>query len=205
LALICMRTVDVRSANSFPQGFIDEQGEFQLLPRLRLVCDILVGKEPQAPGPAGRARYDPTTDRRQNFPALLDTGAPLTVFPRHAWEAFEDQITWLRLNPDEVAARPPDQRTPTTSVFGSRFPYRLGRVWIGAFDREGRLLPAVPVIAQFRDDVVQPGQPLPLLLLGLWGGILEGRRLERHHSLERDDPQPPHPPIHGQRWWLRDY
>lgn len=196
---IRFHTEDLGSPSTFPQWFIDEDGQVKALVRLRLFCDVLIGKDPAS----AATNYDPALDLRLSYPSLLDTGAWLTIFPRKIWSEFDQQITWLRLRPEELAGRAADRQTPRSVVMGHSFSYRLGRVWVGAYDREGRLMPAVRVLAMFQEVDLPGAEPRPLL--GLWGGILEGRYLERQPALERNDPDPPHAPLHGQRWWLCDY
>jgi hypothetical protein len=197
LALI--RLYVLRAAGgAFPRRFVDEAGVAQDLLRLRLRARILIGRDPD----------NAPDDRRQSLDGIVDTGAPLTVFPRHVWDdrlsRFSSHITRLQFDPDEMAQRPPDQRTPTSVVAGRRFPYFLGRVHLGAFDLEGRRMPAVPVLAMFREDVVPRGEPPPPILLGLGSGILDGRRLVRDPVFEPDESEEPGHETYGQRWWLTD-
>jgi hypothetical protein len=204
LALIRLPTVDISTSRSFPRQFLDERGQRQFLRRLRLLTQILIGLDPDETNSDSSPTYDPATDRRLAFEAIIDTGAPFTVFPRHLWQFFEPMIVRLKLDPDELAERPEGQRTPMGLLSGRHYPYFLGWVWVGAFDDWGRRMPAVPVLAQFREDQPLPTEPQPPLLLGFWGGILDGRRLEREVCLDRRDPDPPHLETFGQRWWLRD-
>ncbi len=69
----------------FPRSFLDEQGQVRLVPWLRLEVGIAVGPEPYAA--TGPLRRDSPLDQRLIFPAILDTGAALTIFPRRGAEA----------------------------------------------------------------------------------------------------------------------
>jgi hypothetical protein len=160
-----LRVDDLRSDSTFPQWFIDENGSVKPLRRLRLFCDVLIGRDPPT-DPAGPFVYDPASDPRLRYPALLDTGAWLTIFPRRVWAEFEEQFTWLQLAPEELAGRPADQHSPRSAVLGHSFSYRLGRVWVGAYDWERRRLPAARVLAMFQEEDLPATEPRPIL--GLW-------------------------------------
>src|SRR5260221_7962376 len=112
----------------FPLTYLDENGIVQSIPWLRLRLNAVIGRDSLAT--AFGSRYDPMSDDRPTFTAILDTGAPLTVFPRPVWEQFESQITRLSWNPDEMAGRPPGSRIATASVGGVAFPFFLGQVWV---------------------------------------------------------------------------
>jgi hypothetical protein len=204
LALIQLEVRDVTTANTFPQGFLAPSGQVGTLPRLRLRTSILIGPDPPLRAEDSGPRHDQTTDHRIVFPALLDTGACLTSFPRPIWEDedFAPQITWLDFDPDEVSRRLPERRRPVRVALGQHFRYRLGRVWVAAFDRTGRRMPAVEVLAEFWEDIPPPDQPQPPILLGLYGGLLENRWFAREPCFP--DPQELDPSPFGQRWWLRD-
>ena len=161
--------------------FIDEQGQERVVPLLQLHAGIRIGKQ----------RVPSAGKPRRILNAILDTGAPLTIFPKPYWQEFASQIVRLPLVGNQ----------PTIGRVGGRtFTYFLGRVWVSAFDTFGRELPPVPVVAQFREDDIPPGQQVPQILLGLWGGILEGRHLTRWPTTERYDPDIPTLESHGQ-WW----
>jgi len=117
------------------------------------------------------------------------------VFPKHAWVTFANQI---------VRLRPAADGLPIGRAGGRQFAFFLGRTWVGCTDPFGRHLPAVPVLAQFREDDIPAGEPLPPMLLGLWGGILEGRTLTRWPTVERYDPDIPTLESFGQWWRLSD-
>src|SRR5262249_10195880 len=132
---------------------LDEDGREQIIPLLRLRVSISVGRER---GP--RAGPD-----RPKYNALIDTGSPLTVIPKHTWQEFAS----------EVIRRPlVGTRAPVGRAGGRQFTSFLGRIWVSAPDAFGRRLPAVPVLAQSREDDIPAGERLPPILLGLHGGIL---------------------------------
>jgi hypothetical protein len=103
---------------------------------------------------------------------ILDSGAPLTVFPRIIWKRFENDIEWLTL-PDARAAV--SWTTNLRGRTGGRIPCRLGRGWVEAFDLENprQSLLGMQVLAQFEQQKTSDDR----VLVGLHGGILERRRL----------------------------
>lgn len=102
--------------------------------------------------------------RRRLMDGWIDTGSPLTIFPLDMWEPFADQISW---------AGAPDAVFPV-SVGGAVVPVRFGRVRVGVVSADLRAeLAAVDVSAMF----AQGPSPNRVPLIGLWGGVLAGRRL----------------------------
>src|SRR5439155_11545460 len=101
---------------------------------------------------------------------LIDSGAPLNVFPEKYWKQFEPDIEWLTFPP---GVSPSAWWTTVTGLTGGSFPCRLGRVSVIPFDTERRQLPAMKVIAKFVED----GGRFPRTLMGLAAGILAGRRV----------------------------
>ena len=105
------------------------------------------------------------------FDAVLDTGAPLTVFPHAVWSG---RFGWR-------AGRDYDELPVTAAnrhghVAGRRYTFTLARLRVpvelaGRAPRGDRLL-LDPLVCQLAD----PGGP-PVTLLGLWGGAFAGRRL----------------------------
>jgi hypothetical protein len=166
-----------------PIRYFDETRQLRELPLLRWRVDILIGADP--------ARS--FEDRRAQFSAILDTGAPVSVFPKHVWRQFEAAITRFRVA---------DERPLVGSAGDRRFTYFLGRVWVAVTDLFDRRLPAVPVLAQFREDDIPPGESRAAILLGLGGGLLERRVLTRWPTFERYDADIPTLASHGQWWWL---
>ncbi len=183
MAFIRIRTENVAREHRLVQ-FRDEQGRERTLPLLRLRLAVHIGKDSPSP-----------RTRRQARKAILDTGAPLSVFPKHQWQRFASEIVRLPFV---------GERTPVGRVGGREFSYFLGRVWVSCTDPFERHLPAVPVLAQFREDDIPAGEPLPPILLGLYGGILEGRTLPRRPTAERYDPDIPTLESFGQWWHLSE-
>ncbi len=133
MPVIRIPAVNLRLSN--PIRFIDEDGRVRELPHLRLRMSIVVGKVPPADsGTVGRL-----------MPAILDTGAPITVFPKRCWRLFASEVRRMQLA---------DDRPLTNAIAGRRFEYFLGRIWVGAVDLWGRRMPPSPVIAQFREDEI---------------------------------------------------
>ena len=117
---------------------------------------------------------------------VLDTGSHLTTVPERLHRYFKPGVvTWLPFDPSMRA----DLRRLT--IGGGVFTYALGEIAIRLRDRWGGSLD-VSVVAQF----VRDGGTLQLpLLLGLRGGLLEGRTLKA----EPDANSP-----YGQSWILEE-
>jgi hypothetical protein len=137
---------------------VDPQGTSVVVPRMRLLTLLDFG-------PLDGAAVRTASSIRR---ALIDTGAALSVFPERVWRSFQHRIEWLTF-----AGHSASHQLPRVRVLGGEYPYRMGRVRVAAIDREGHRLPALPVIAQFTEDAGR----LPRILMGMRGGILEGRRL----------------------------
>src|SRR5262249_32799721 len=146
-----------------------------------------IGQDPGKATASQRSEYDGATDRRRSFPAIVDTGAMVSIFPRHVWTEFEPEITRLEIDPAELEARPFDKRTPLGVILGRKYPYLLGRIWLGAYDLEGRRMPATRVLAMFREDDIPPTEPQPPVVLGLRYGILDNRQFFREPVFAKAD------------------
>ncbi len=109
---------------------------------------------------------------RQLADGIIDTGAPLTVFPRLTWKHFATDIDWLTLPPERLSSSWVANLRGRT---GGRSRCRIGRVFLEAFDVESgsRFLPGASILAQFEEDETIENR----IILGLHGGILERRRL----------------------------
>jgi hypothetical protein len=104
--------------------------------------------------------------------AFIDTGAALSQFPHHVWA---NQFNWR-------AGRDYDELTVTGNpplrgqTLGFNYAFRLVRlrvpVFLGGRDLAGPRLQVDSLVTQ----LAEPGGP-PFVLLGLWGGVLDGRRL----------------------------
>ncbi|HSQ57324.1 MAG TPA: hypothetical protein VLM40_16500 [Gemmata sp.] len=106
---------------------------------------------------------------------IVDTGAPLSCFPLSIWTSFRfgTDFEWL---PFEAGFTP-----PTGQMIGWRYTFRIARFLVPLslmdyateVDRHN-------VIAAFADT--DPPAPaarlaLPPIIIGLWGGLLEGGKL----------------------------
>lgn len=109
---------------------------------------------------------------RQIAESIIDTGAPLTVFPRKVWQRFASEIEWLSLPAAQATV---SWLTNLRGRTGGRSRCRIGRMWVEAFDleRPQRFLPALRIVAQFEEKEF----PDERIITGLYGGILQGRRL----------------------------
>jgi hypothetical protein len=100
--------------NRAARAYLDPQRSgVQFWDALRLTTSLVVGPDP-------RQRRD---DRRTVW-AMIDTGAPLTLFPEHVWTQFRPTLI-------EFVSVPPGTIPPPLSAAGVRCPYRLGWIWLG--------------------------------------------------------------------------
>jgi hypothetical protein len=117
------------------------------------------------------------------YTAVIDTGAPLTVFPHRLWN---QQFRWQAgRDYDElpVAGVGPVLQG---QVLGYRYSCRLARLRVGVElagrDPKGDRLRLDSLVCQLADA----GGP-PYVILGLWGGPLVGRRLAVEPQPGADD------------------
>lgn len=172
--------LDVRRITAHPpQSYIERDGSVHALRLYQLTTRIEIGRISQRGMPDQRTTV---------LDAVVDTGAPLSSFPRNIWSIFEQQIEWLELH--DAGTSPVG---PFVSIAGHRYPFRLGRIVVTVADFEGRRLTPAPILALFLDE--PPGVRPPPVLLGLSRGILEGRRMWLGPSLDEHA---------GQNWWLED-
>lgn len=186
--------VEEETQPSSPYRVADPRAGAQLIPVLRLVTSVRV--EPP-PGSAAAPYQYP-------LPALIDTGAWISVIERDTWEPLEGAglLEWLPFQAGE---------TRTTGFGGSGFEYRIGRVWLSVVEHLGPnrprgtpvevALPAVPVAAQM---ILDPDSRLPYpLVLGLHLGVLDGRELRREVMPARPAPlSTDRGRQFGQEWYL---
>jgi len=106
---------------------------------------------------------------------IIDTGSPLTWFPEDVWSPFQHgrDFEWLPFAPGYT---PPRGQTG-----GWAFSFRMARLLqpMSLFDTQTELI-REGTIVQFTDG--NPLAPMnskrpPLVVIGLWGGILEGTNL----------------------------
>ena len=154
----------------------DRSGVPLRIPYYRLLTQLAIIPRDQAPD------YRPPTPTHPWCPfAILDTGAPLTLFPYEVWQPFEAAITWLAQPP--LPAGGPRR----VAILGGTWAYRLGRVRMGLLDDDGGWLAPAWTNAWFLDD--DPAAPKQAVL-GLRTGLFDGRQLRSDSS--------------GEEWWLED-
>ncbi len=102
---------------------------------------------------------------------VIDTGAPVSVFPQVAWQPFEQNISWLTRRNDPGV---PKWCREVSGVSGGSIPVRLGSVVNELFDHLGGRLGPFEIVAMFAQDHGRMRD----LLLGLGGGVFANRRLE---------------------------
>lgn len=101
--------------------------------------------------------------------AIIDTGAPLTIFPQKVWSQFRAGI--------DFAFLPFATPAPQAGVVGWRFTYHMAQFLVPLALRDTRLTVRVPrpdVIAQFAIGDPPGWRSAPPILVGTWGGLLEG-------------------------------
>ncbi len=105
--------------------------------------------------------------------AIIDTGAPLTIFPQKVWFQFRAGIDFDFL--PFVGSNPPAAR-----IAGWQFTFQIARFRVPLALLDAGLSTRVPrpgVIAQFAIGDPPGWRSLPPVLVGLWGGLLEDGRL----------------------------
>jgi hypothetical protein len=119
-------------------------------------------------------------DERPFWDGLIDTGAMLTVIPQRIWQRHEARIEWLE--PTDSSLSLEECWTHVSGLSGGGIPSRLGKAPLTFLDPvHKRRLPLGTVVAKFALD----GGALPRALLGLCGGVFEGRRLVVEIDRER--------------------
>lgn len=149
-----IRLIVEREANTAVVLARGEDGTTIAVSNLRIVCGLFAGRDPQ------------------RHTAIVDTGAPTTVFPFTVWQRFQAEVRWLTFA-DRVAMKP-------ATLGGVRYHYRLGRVTVRLVGRgSAPILPPVDVVAQFEqlDPMKSVNERLTRTLVGLQLGPLEGRFL----------------------------
>jgi hypothetical protein len=104
--------------------------------------------------------------------AVIDTGAALSYFPHQVWA---NDFRWREgrdFDTLPVAGNPP----LVGQTLGFRYSFRLVRLRVPV-TLAGRDLTAPRLqVDSLVTQLAEPGGP-PVVLLGLWGGVLDGRRL----------------------------
>lgn len=135
-------------------SFRHADGTVGTLSNDRLWCQVFVGSDPV------------------NYRAVVDIGAPSTLFPLRVWRRFAAQIAWL-----DFASGPSMRRG---ALAGTNYHFRLGRVPVRLAGRDAEpILPAVEIIAQFEqvDPMQTDAERLTYPVVGMQFGPLEGRYL----------------------------
>ncbi len=132
----------------------DNRGEQFLVPFLRVYGHVRMGE---------RTRYAQD--------CIVDTGAPLTIFPVRQWKHFADEIEWL--SPSSLATA--SWLTHISGKTGGECPCRIGYVLGEPFDLGPPLhfLKPSKILAFFEEAPSGDDQ----IIVGLHAGILAGRRL----------------------------
>jgi hypothetical protein len=138
-----------------PATVYDAGGNAISLPFLRILTLLRVGKR-----------------TRHVLDAIVDSGAPLTVFPLRAWQRFAGEIEWLKPAADQG---PGSWITHLQGRTGGHGACDVGRILVETLDleRPPRVLRAVPVIAQFEKYHHQDERAT----VGLHASILQSRRM----------------------------
>lgn len=112
--------------------------------------------------------------------AIIDTGAPACVLPHRFWTplAARGDITWVTGFPARFAA---SGRVAETTLAGSRYRYRLGRVRL-VFSY-GMLAPRDVVVLCTDDPPAALPNLRPPLLVGL-ADVMHGRTLQLEASAD---------------------
>jgi hypothetical protein len=113
--------------------------------------------------------------------AIIDTGAPLSSFPHQVWA---NEFRWREgrdFDTLPVAGNPP----LVGQTLSFRYSFRLVRlrvpVTLAGRDLTGPRLQVDSLVTQ----LTEPGGP-PFILLGLWGGVLDGRSLKFNTAPDGD-------------------
>ena len=109
---------------------------------------------------------------------LVDTGAPLSIFPERIWRDFEENIVWLTLR-DNAAVAWLDN---VQGLTGGSMPARLGTIEIKWIDCNGSQSRPTKIIAKFASDPETLDSRLPRILIGLGGNVWDRRRLTVNHD-----------------------
>ena len=153
------------------------------MPTIRLTVQ---NQRPVAPVvlPAGGTLNIPTVQYRcllrlPAFPlprdAVIDTGAPLVYFPQQVWSGLREGIDfeWLPFAAGTVS--------PVAQIARWQFTYQFARflVPVGVMDYTTEFERPEVVAAFASGDPPAPStrKALSPIIIGLWGGVLEGGRI----------------------------
>jgi|GEM_PF-4650188 hypothetical protein len=117
-------------------------------------------------------------------PAIIDTGMPISVFPRATWQDHETEIEFLQTRSEAENGTFP----VTPRILGCTYTFRLGRIALSVVDSiDDTSLAERAVLARFLVAVVdQPvgANVLKHVVLGMSEGVLEGRALTFRHDAD---------------------
>ena len=117
------------------------------------------------------------------FDAIIDTGAPLALFPHNLWDGH---FRWRAGRDYDELSVAGVGTTLRGQVLGHQFGVRLARlrvpVELAGADLTADRLRLDGLVCQLAD----PGGP-PFVLLGLWGNALDGRTLRVERRPGADD------------------
>jgi hypothetical protein len=140
----------------------------------RLFAQVRVGAKPTG-----------QLDTRPKRRAILDTGMPVSVFPRAEWDGLESVIQFIPTRSEADNAQLP----VSNRILGCTYTFRLGRIPLAVVDSaDDTSLPEREVLARFLVAVVdqpQGASALKHVVLGMSEGVLEGRALTFRH--DRDE------------------
>jgi len=117
------------------------------------------------------------------FDAVFDTGAPLTVIPHKLWN---QQFRWQAARDYEELTIAGVGTVLRGQVLHYRYSCRLVRLRV-PIELAGANLKAPRMrLDSLVCQLAEPGGP-PFIILGLWGGVFEGRRLAIDRVPNSDD------------------
>lgn len=112
--------------------------------------------------------------------AVVDMGAPLSLFPERQWRAFPRDIRWLTKLRDPAV---PNWCKQFGGATGGMIPCRLGIVSVELFGATpGEKIGPTEIVAMFAHD---HGKMRDDILFGLGGGTFAKRRFELTHDAGR--------------------
>ncbi len=112
--------------------------------------------------------------------AIIDTGAPFTCFPQQIWSPFQEgtDFEWCPFDP----AIPAPSARVTDWTFGFRVARFLGPLALLDYSTEVERPGVVAAFAAGDPPGYGSRKALPPVIVGLWGGLLEGGRV----AVDRD-------------------
>jgi len=107
--------------------------------------------------------------------AVIDTGAPITWFPENVWRPLRDGVDF------EWLGFPPGVPPPVARISSWQFTYRMVRFLAPLTLMDYSTMVDRPdVVAAFaagNPPAYRTSKAPPPVIVGLWGGLLEGGRL----------------------------